>query len=138
MEPIEFNTQQMMDTFGKRLKEQRKKKNLKQDEIAHIFGVAPSTIGAYERGSRQTTLDTICKMSLFFNVSVDYMLGLTNDERTIETFKNEDKKSTEIRDFLQDQSVLFNGVHLDENDKQRVMDILSGLFFAEWNRIKSK
>lgn len=136
MEQMKFDTQEMMLTFGKRLKEQRNKKHLKQDEIAHIFGVAPSTIGAYERGSRQTTLDTICKMSLFFGVSVDYMLGLTSDERTIETFKKEDKESRELTDFLRDQSVMFNGTNLDENDKQRVMDILSGLFFAEWNRIK--
>lgn len=134
MEKIEFDTQAMMHTFGKRLKEQRNKKHLKQDEIAHIFDVAPSTIGAYERGSRQTTLDTICKMSQFFNVSVDYLLGLTNDERTVENFKQEDSK--ELTDFLRDQAILFNGVQLDEYDKQRVMDILSGLFFAEWNRIK--
>lgn len=136
MEQIQFDTPAMMQTFGKRLKEQRNKKHLKQDEIAHIFGVAPSTIGAYERGSRQTTLDTICKMSIFFGVSVDYMLGLTNDERTIENFKKEDNKSQELIDFLKDQAVLFNGVSLNEHDKQRVLDILSGLFFAEWNRIK--
>lgn len=133
MKAMEFDTEQMMKTFGSRLKELRNKKHLKQDEIAHIFGVAPSTIGAYERGSRQTTLDTICKMSQFFNVSVDYLLGLTNDERTVENFKKEDSK--ELKDFLKDQAIMFNGLELSENDKQRVMDILSGMFWQRFTNL---
>lgn len=64
--------------FANRLKLLRNEKNLTQAEFAKIIKVAPSTIGMYERGSREPNIDTIKVMANFFNVSSDYLIGLTD------------------------------------------------------------
>lgn len=73
-------------------------------------------------------------MSRYFNVSLDYLLCQTDDERTLDEFKQEDSK--DIKEFLRDQAVMFNGLELSDEDKQRVMDILIGLFYHELGNLK--
>ena len=73
-------------------------------------------------------------MSRYFNVSLDYLLCQTDDERTLEEYKKED--TTDIKEFLRDQAVMFNGLELSDGDKQRVMDILIGLFYHELGNLK--
>jgi transcriptional regulator with XRE-family HTH domain len=64
--------------ISKRLYELRKKKHLKQDEIAEILGVVRSTYGNYEQGTREMDLSAIIKLADFYQVSLDYMLGRTD------------------------------------------------------------
>jgi transcriptional regulator with XRE-family HTH domain len=44
-------------------------------------------VGNYERGSRQPDLETAKKLSNFFGVSVDFLLGNTNERNSTETAK---------------------------------------------------
>jgi transcriptional regulator with XRE-family HTH domain len=68
-----------VDTIlAERLVELRKKKHLKQDDIANILGVVRSTYGNYEQGSREMDLSSIIKLADFYQVSLDYMLGRTD------------------------------------------------------------
>lgn len=125
--------EELMKQIGERIKELRKRKHWTQDELAHLLEVAPSSVGSYERGSRQPTIENLIRMSIYFNVSLDYLLCQTEDERTLANFKKEDSK--ELKDFLRDQSVMFSGMELSEADKQRIMDILIGLFYHELGRL---
>ena len=120
--------------YQNRLRDLREDRDLKQKDIAQLLQIHQTTYSDYELDRLNIPVPVLHVLADFYHVSVDYLLGLTNDERTVENFKQEDSK--ELTDFLRDQAILFNGVQLDEYDKQRVMDILSGLFFAEWNRIK--
>ena len=119
-----------MKVFGERLKDLRVKRNLTQDEFGLIFEppLAQSTVGTYERGVRQPSLENLVVISRYFNVTTDYLLGITDEYTTIDTFKEENPK--ELRDFLSKNKVLFNGSELNEEEKQRMIDILTGLF---WN-----
>lgn len=52
----------------------RKRDRLSQAEIAERFNLGSNTIGSYERGDREPTLDCLLKLSQFFNVTVDDLL----------------------------------------------------------------
>lgn len=122
-----------MKNIGERIKDLRKRKHWTQDELAHLLEVAPSSVGSYERGSRQPTIENLIRMSKYFNVSLDYLLCQTDDERTLQNFKKEDSK--DLKDFLRDQSVMFTGLELSEHDKEKILHILTGLF---WDDILNK
>ena len=131
---IKIDMEETIKSIGERIKVLRKRKHWTQDELAHHLEVAPSSVGSYERGARQPTIENIIRMSKYFNVSIDYLLCQTDDERTLTEFKKEDSK--DIKEFLRDQSVMFNGLELSDGDKQRVMDILIGLFYHELGNLK--
>ena len=134
MSIIQSNMEETIKNIGERIKTLRKRKHWTQDELAHHLEVAPSSVGSYERGSRQPTIENLIRMSRYFNVSLDYLLCQTDDERTLEEYKKED--TTDIKEFLRDQAVMFNGLELSDGDKQRVMDILIGLFYHELGNLK--
>lgn len=126
--------EELMKQIGERIKELRKRKHWTQDELAHLLEVAPSSVGSYERGSRQPSIENLIRMSKYFNVSLDYLLCQSDDERTLNSFKKEDSK--DLKDFLRDQAVMFSGLEITEDDKQRIMDILIGFFYHELGKLK--
>ena len=67
---------------GKRLKFYREKNNLTQAELGKIFNISDATINRYEKGQRQPDTDTLSKFADFFDISVDYLLGRTEDPQS--------------------------------------------------------
>ena len=63
----------------KRLKELRMKEGLSQDELAKRLHIARSNIGKYENGDLDLNTEILIEYSKFFDVSIDYILELTND-----------------------------------------------------------
>ena len=57
----------------------RQKSNIKQTAIAEMLGVLPRTIRFYESGEREPNIESIKKLANFFNVSADYLLGLSDN-----------------------------------------------------------
>lgn len=68
-----------MNTFGERLRVLRTSKKLKQEELAAKLNISKSSIGMYERNEREPSFDIAQKISVFFEVSLDYLL--TGSER---------------------------------------------------------
>ncbi len=64
--------------FAIRLKEQRESKGISQDKLANELGYTQPCIGKWEAGTRNPSLDDIIAIALFFNVTTDYLLGLTD------------------------------------------------------------
>lgn len=64
--------------FGKRLKLLRKKYRLTQKDLADKLGISPSSIGMFEQGRRQPDPEMLKKLSSLFNVTSDYMLGISD------------------------------------------------------------
>jgi len=62
--------------FQTRLRELRETAGYKsQQAFADAFGVAQSTVGNWEAGKREPNYETTIRLSKFFNVSIDYLLG---------------------------------------------------------------
>lgn len=65
-----------MHTFGERLKELRTDKGWTQKELASRIGCAQSSVFYWEQNKQEPSLSVIIKLSVLFNVSADYLLGL--------------------------------------------------------------
>jgi transcriptional regulator with XRE-family HTH domain len=71
--------------FCERLKELRELKGLTQEEFGKkIGGLSKQTISNYESETRSPALKFIIKTSKHFNVSTDYLLGITNEKPFID------------------------------------------------------
>ena len=68
-----------MILFKERLKELRIEKALTQTQLAKELRVNQRTISNWEVGERQPDLDTLEVIAKYFNVSYDYLLGLTDE-----------------------------------------------------------
>lgn len=75
--------------IGERLKQLRIKNGLKQQELADMFGLSSGTISFYESEQRKPDIDFIVAIAKYFDVSTDYLLGLTNatDKENIDISK---------------------------------------------------
>ncbi len=65
--------------FGTRLKELRKSKHITQQELAEAVNLVKSSISAYEKDLKYPSIDVLIKLSNYFDVSCDYLLGLTDN-----------------------------------------------------------
>jgi len=65
--------------LGKRLKQARKNKGLTQDYVAKILGTTYQTISNYERGIRDPDTDSLTRLANLYEISIDWLLGLTDD-----------------------------------------------------------
>ena len=62
--------------LGERLKELREERGLSQNQIAQAFGIHSVTYLHYEKAQREPLLSLLADFAVFFDVSVDYLLGL--------------------------------------------------------------
>ena len=64
--------------FGSRLRELRKGKKMSQGELGKLLGVTATQIGDMERGNSTTSMPRLYQLCQYFEVSSDYLMGLTN------------------------------------------------------------
>ena len=62
--------------FATRLKQLREEKGLSQAQLGEKIGVSRGSISFYENESRIPDIEVLEKISLFFEVPSDYLLGL--------------------------------------------------------------
>ncbi|MCH1965971.1 helix-turn-helix domain-containing protein [Paraclostridium sordellii] len=95
--------------FGERLKSLRKSLNLTQKELEENLNVSGRVVGYYESNDRFTDKDTLIKITDFFEVSVDYLLGRTNSKNNT----NIDSLKIDENDLV----LLRNGIELAKTSK---------------------
>lgn len=66
-----------------RLKELREKKELFQSDVAKFLGISTPAYSYYENNKRNMPAETAIKLSKFFNVSVDYLLGIETANKSL-------------------------------------------------------
>ena len=64
--------------LGERLKELREERKLTQKQLAQLLGLHSVTYLHYEKSQREPPLSVLVNMANFFDVSTDYLLGLTD------------------------------------------------------------
>ncbi|MBQ2879848.1 MAG: helix-turn-helix transcriptional regulator [Anaerotignum sp.] len=64
-----------------RLRDFREDKDISQQKMAELLNVAQTTYSDYERGKINIPLDTLKKLALFFDTSIDYLLELTDEAK---------------------------------------------------------
>lgn len=58
-----------------RVKELRKQKHITQEELGKVLDIQKAAISKYENGRAEPSTEVLKKMSSFFGVSIDYLLG---------------------------------------------------------------
>lgn len=61
-----------------RLRDLREDMDLTQDELVKRLGMHKTTYTNYEQGKREPPFELIIKLAKFYNVSTDYIAGLTD------------------------------------------------------------
>lgn len=67
-----------MTKFSERLKELRQEKNISTRTLASAIGVSNSIISKWEKGQRTPTIDNLYNLAVFFGVSADFLIGLSD------------------------------------------------------------
>lgn len=79
MPRVKRNIQDGYNTaFAKRLRMLIEEKNITQNQLAGIVGKTRQAVNNYTLGNTAPDSDTLIKLSEYFNVSVDYLLGLSD------------------------------------------------------------
>lgn len=66
--------------YRQMFKNLRVNKKLTQQDIAKICNVSDATVGHWENCKRDMRIDCIVKLCLFYNVSADYVLGISKEK----------------------------------------------------------
>ncbi|MBO4940748.1 MAG: helix-turn-helix transcriptional regulator [Clostridia bacterium] len=67
----------------RRLKDLREDHDLKQSEVAEFLGIQQTVYSRYERGFQNIPLEHLMKLAEKYNVSTDYILGITDNPNKI-------------------------------------------------------
>jgi transcriptional regulator with XRE-family HTH domain len=86
-----------MSDFGQRLKSSRKQLGITQKQLAESLEIAQSTIANYEKNTRFPGELSLRQLSDFLNVSIDYLLGLS------------ESPSSEIKPGTTKHNITFDG-----------------------------
>ena len=65
----------------RRIRDLREDNDRTQKELAKELNCSQQVYSNYELGQRDIPTDILIKLSKFYNVSVDYILGLTNNPK---------------------------------------------------------
>ncbi|MGB9662829.1 MAG: helix-turn-helix domain-containing protein [Moorellaceae bacterium] len=72
-----------LEKFAARLRELRKQAGLTQEELGERLGFKPTTVSSWELAYRVPELVSVYRLAEFFGVSIDYLLGRTDDPRPV-------------------------------------------------------
>ena len=64
-----------------RIRALREDNDLTQKELADYLHIKQNTYSQYENGQRQLPIDILIALSIYYNTSTDYILGLTEKKK---------------------------------------------------------
>ncbi len=68
----------VMNKFKDRLRELRVEKNISRKRLAKELFVSVRLVSYWEKGERECSFDMLITLAKYFNVSVDYLLGVVD------------------------------------------------------------
>lgn len=90
--------------FNVRLKQLRQLLQVTQGDLANIIGVKASTIANYESSRNEPSFDKLIALAKYFNVSADYLLGITEECHSC-VIKSLDSKNYELYQLFKQLSL---------------------------------
>ena len=114
--------------FNERLKQLRQQEGLTQRELAKSIEVGRTTISEYESGKIVPKQEGLLKLANYFNVSVDYLTGVSDNPATRQSNEHELDKLLNTLDYIlmneYDSPVRYEGVILNTYEKLMVSQFL--------------
>ena len=89
--------------FYQRLRDIREDHDLKQIDIARVLGIEQTNYSKYELGKNMMGIDKYIILAKFYNISLDYLCGLTNEPKKL---KERNSTQTSEDDRVEDKKML--------------------------------
>lgn len=70
--------------YYERLKHLREDHDLKQQQVADILKTTQEQYWKYENGKQMMSIDRYITLAKFYNISMDYLVGITNIPKTLD------------------------------------------------------
>lgn len=90
-----------MQYFGEKVRALRLEKGLTQTQLADKIGLVKGSISAYEQGKKYPSVEVLIKLCSVFDVSSDYLIGLSDDMRLMKS-ELTDEQMTMIRNLIRE------------------------------------
>ena len=104
-------------TYQEKLKDLRQERGLSQGDIALLLNTSQQYYGKYENGNAEIPFERAIALAKYYNVSLDYIAGLTNNKRGLAS-----------SDLTQKQQDLLNmAKNLSEIEKKKAVTLLKKL-----------
>lgn len=87
--------------FGNRLIQVRKEHGYTRESLAQALGISKFTLRNYELEATEPGHTFLKQISDFFHVSVDYLMGLTDEKEILETFRLKSSEQAVIEKYRQ-------------------------------------
>ena len=107
--------------INNRIKELRKDKGLQQEALGIALGTTQQTISKIENGKYNIPIDLLIAITRYFNVTSDYILGISDEKRSLDGQKEGNQTNQEYCDLL------IKYKNLDEKDKKTLCVMLEHL-----------
>ena len=104
-----------------RIKEMRNGRHLTQEELGEIIGVSQQTFSRYEKQEVLMPVVVLVRLSRYFNVSTDYLLGLTDVKRNLNQQVTVEKTIDEYYNFIEVYK------RLNERDRALIWKIMNDM-----------
>ncbi len=103
--------------FIKRIRQLRFESGLNGEDFGKIFGVSKVTVHRWETGTNFPNQDIMIKLCDYFNVSLDYLMGRTDQRRSADNITADDF------------TIAFSNLQRDlsDDDKQMILTIAQTL-----------
>lgn len=79
--------EEVIVTKYQRLRDLREDHDLTQDQLVAILGMHKTTYTNYEQGKREIPFCLAIRLALYYDVSLDYIAGLTQEARSLRTLQ---------------------------------------------------
>lgn len=110
-------------SLGERLRELRKNRKLTLRELSEKINLRANTLSQFENGKRKPSIESLNTLADFFNVSVDYLMGRTNDLHNAKK-KVIKEKTADLTD--EDTVFTYEGRQIPPEDLEYMKRLLRG------------
>ena len=100
------------------IKELRKKRGLMQQRLASELGITQQMLSRYERDVTLIKVDVLKKIAKYFNVTTDYLLGISDVKRDLQRQMNMNETLDEYYDLVEVYK------ELDPYDQEMIWSII--------------
>lgn len=110
-----------------RLKKLRNNQNITQKELASFLGINQNTYSYWENGKVKIDSDSLSKLSNYFGVSVDYILGISDEKKedSVKTPSSENKVPPSLQTLYKVASEL---------SEEQIQDVLDYIQFKKYQQ----
>lgn len=117
--------------FKERLTEYKSKSGLSLQEISVEARISVDTLNKLEKGKEQPSIEAIYNLAATFEITPDYLAGYSDDPKAVHP---DTPKLASLTEFLEQQAVMYSGLPLTPEDKERVLQALQLIFLDAMQR----